>query len=171
MPQHRYNHQLIFPKTQDLERSSQLLQLTVPNAIWQQILAYVQQVRIQTRCLGWLSDMLSPSYYYNSTRPIAAHFGQPLIVKCLFHCQAWLHQHQSKSKLTHVNWYVMSQQSAMIHFNDDSFQLIVDLFLTPNCEGAHADVVPATVIPTNRYVPIGRKQSLKNDPPQMHKTP
>ena len=37
--------------------------------------------------------------------PIAARFGRPLIVECLFNCQAWLHQHQSKSKLSHVNWY------------------------------------------------------------------
>jgi hypothetical protein len=27
------------------------------------------------------------------------------------------------------------------------------------------------VIPTNRYVPIGGKRSLKNDPCQMHETP
>jgi hypothetical protein len=27
------------------------------------------------------------------------------------------------------------------------------------------------VIPTNGYVPIGGKQSLKNNPRQMHKTP
>jgi hypothetical protein len=27
------------------------------------------------------------------------------------------------------------------------------------------------VIPTNRYVPIGGKQSLKSDPRQMHETP
>jgi hypothetical protein len=27
------------------------------------------------------------------------------------------------------------------------------------------------VIPTNRYVPIGGKQSLKNGPRQMHETP
>ncbi len=27
------------------------------------------------------------------------------------------------------------------------------------------------VIPTNRYVPIGGKRSLKNNPHQMHKTP
>jgi hypothetical protein len=28
-----------------------------------------------------------------------------------------------------------------------------------------------SVIPTNRYVPIGGKRSLKSDPRQMHKTP
>ncbi len=37
--------------------------------------------------------------------PIAARFGRPLIFKYLFNCQAWLHQHQSKSKLSQVNWY------------------------------------------------------------------
>jgi hypothetical protein len=33
------------------------------------------------------------------------------------------------------------------------------------------DNTVATVIPTNRYVPIGGKRSLKNDPRQMHKIP
>ena len=35
--------------------------------------------------------------------PNAARFGQPLIVECLFNCQARLHQHQSKIKLSHIN--------------------------------------------------------------------
>jgi hypothetical protein len=37
------------------------------------------------------------------SEPIAARFGQPLIVEYLFNCQAQLLQHQSKSKLSQVN--------------------------------------------------------------------
>jgi hypothetical protein len=35
--------------------------------------------------------------------PNAARFGRPLIVECLFNCQARLHQHQSKIKLSYIN--------------------------------------------------------------------
>jgi len=35
--------------------------------------------------------------------PNATRFGRPLIVECLFNCQARLHQHQSKIKLSYIN--------------------------------------------------------------------
>ncbi len=55
----------------------------------------IKSIHIQVDC--W--------FHSKVPEPIAARFGQPLIVACFFNCQAWLHQHQSKIKLSHVNWF------------------------------------------------------------------
>ena len=53
----------------------------------------IKSIHIQFDC--WIHSKVP--------KPIAARFGRSLIVACLFNCQARLHQHQSKIKLSHVN--------------------------------------------------------------------
>jgi hypothetical protein len=72
----------------------------------------IKSIRIQVDC--WIHSKVP--------EPNAARFGRPLIVECLFNCQARLHQHQSKIKLSHINDLPTSQQKAMIHFYDGSSQ-------------------------------------------------
>ena len=69
-------------------------------------------------------------------KPIAARFGQPLIVECLFNCQARLHQLKAKSNSAILIDLPTSQRKAMIHFYDDSFQFNVKYISLLGAEGA-----------------------------------
>ena len=53
----------------------------------------IKCIRIQVDCRIHSKD----------PEPNAARFGRPLIVECFFNCQARLHQHQSKIKLSYIN--------------------------------------------------------------------
>jgi len=76
----------LFPLKQDV-------QCLLIGGEWAQKSQQIKCIRIQVDC----------RIHSKVSEPIAARFGRPLIVECLFNHQAQLHQHQSKIKLSHIN--------------------------------------------------------------------